>query len=177
MRTKHLCVLIHIWTKGEVGAPWNRFKPYSKILFTDRSKAVLLLWIIYVISDLFLLCFHARLFVDALWSPAGKGLTSWLLFVMSNCDVVTFPLVAWVRCGAWLYRFLIFALFLTLWKIAICLSIWVVKLLMRLFITHPITDLAITVMLSLPIFLPWNFTKELYISKWPWNNSIVKLSF
>ena len=28
------------------------------------------------------LCFHARLFVDALWSPAGKGLTSWLSFVM-----------------------------------------------------------------------------------------------
>ena len=26
-----------------------------------------------------------------LWSPAGKGLTSWLLFVMSNCDFVTFP--------------------------------------------------------------------------------------
>ena len=34
---------------------------------------------------------HARLFVDALWSPAGKGLTSWLSFAMSNCDVVTFP--------------------------------------------------------------------------------------
>ena len=29
--------------------------------------------------------------VDALWSPAGKGLTFWLLFVMSICDVVTFP--------------------------------------------------------------------------------------
>ena len=43
---------------------------------------------------------HAHLFVDALWSPAGKGLTSWLSFVMSNCDVVTFPLVSWVRCGA-----------------------------------------------------------------------------
>ena len=41
-----------------------------------------------------LLCFHARLFVHALWSPAGKGLTSWLSFVMSNCDVVTFPLVS-----------------------------------------------------------------------------------
>ena len=27
----------------------------------------------------------------ALWSPAGKGVTSWLLFVMSNCDFVTFP--------------------------------------------------------------------------------------
>ena len=49
---------------------------------------------------LVLLCFHARLFVDALMSPAGKGLTSWLSFVMSNCDVVTFPLVSWVRCGA-----------------------------------------------------------------------------
>ena len=39
------------------------------------------------------LCFHALLFVDALRSPAGKGLTSWLSFLMSNCDVVTFPLV------------------------------------------------------------------------------------
>ena len=35
-------------------------------------------------------------FIDVLWSPAGKGLTSWLSFVMSNCDVVTFPLVSWV---------------------------------------------------------------------------------
>ena len=43
---------------------------------------------------------YARLFVDALWSPAGKGMTSWLSFVMSNCNVVTFPLVSWVRCGA-----------------------------------------------------------------------------
>ena len=37
---------------------------------------------------LVLLCFHACLFVDALWSPAGKGLTSWLSFVMlslSHC--------------------------------------------------------------------------------------------
>ena len=63
---------------------------------------------------LVLLCFHAQMFVDALWSPAGKGLASWLSFVMSNYDFVTFPLVSWVRCGAWLYLFLIFALFLTL---------------------------------------------------------------
>ena len=48
----------------------------------------------------FLLCFRARLFIDALWSPARKGLTSWLSFVMSNCEVVTFPLVSWVRRGA-----------------------------------------------------------------------------
>ena len=31
------------------------------------------------------LCFNARLFVDALCSPALKGLTSWLSFVISNC--------------------------------------------------------------------------------------------
>ena len=52
------------------------------------------------VSVLFLLCFRARLFIDALRSPAGKGLTSWPSFIMSNCEVVTFPLVSWVRCGA-----------------------------------------------------------------------------
>ena len=41
-----------------------------------------------------------RLFIDALWSPAGQGLTSWLSFVMSNCEVVSFPLVYCVRCVA-----------------------------------------------------------------------------
>ena len=49
---------------------------------------------------LVLFYFHARLFVDALWSPAGKGLTSWLSFLMSDYNVVTFPLASWVRCGA-----------------------------------------------------------------------------
>ena len=58
---------------------------------------------IYFISVRFLACFRARLFIDVLWSPAGKGLTSWLSFVMSNCEVFTFPLVLWVRCGARLY--------------------------------------------------------------------------
>ena len=38
-------------------------------------------------------------FFFALWSPARKGLTSWLSFVVSNCEFVTFPLVSWVRCG------------------------------------------------------------------------------
>ena len=35
----------------------------------------------------------SRLFIAALWSPVGKGLTSWLLFVMFNCVFVTF------QCG------------------------------------------------------------------------------
>ena len=30
---------------------------------------------------------------------AGKELTSWLSFVVSNCEFVTFSLVSWVRCG------------------------------------------------------------------------------
>ena len=30
------------------------------------------------------------LFIAALWSSTGKGLTSWLLFVMFNCVFVTF---------------------------------------------------------------------------------------
>ena len=46
-----------------------------------------------------LLCLCERLFICALWSPAGKGLISWLSFVVSNCQLVNFPLVSWVRCG------------------------------------------------------------------------------
>ena len=34
----------------------------------------------------FVICFRVRLFIDALWPPAGKGLTSWISFVMSNCE-------------------------------------------------------------------------------------------
>ena len=52
---------------------------------------------------LFLACFvmlPCTFVFDALWSPAGKELTSWLSFVMSNCDGVTFPLVYWVRSCA-----------------------------------------------------------------------------
>ena len=41
---------------------------------------------------LVLFYFHARMFADALSSPAGKGPTSWLLFVMS---IVTLSLSHW----------------------------------------------------------------------------------
>ena len=67
--------------------------------FTDRSKAVLLCGSFMFFSVLCLLCLCTFLFIGALWSPAGKGLTSWLSFVVSNCEFVTFPLVSWVRCG------------------------------------------------------------------------------
>ena len=61
------------------------FSPLVKY-FTDRSKAALLLWILYVIfSVLCLLCLCVRLFICALGSPVRKGLTSWLSYVMSKC--------------------------------------------------------------------------------------------
>ena len=52
------------------------------------------------------LCFSAscvshalRLFIAALWSPAGKGLTSWLLLVMFIVFLLPSHVVSWVRCG------------------------------------------------------------------------------
>ena len=60
--------------------------------FTDHSKVVLF-WInsvIFILSCVFL-SFCARLFIETLWSTAGRGLTSWFSFVMSNCVFVTFP--------------------------------------------------------------------------------------
>ena len=43
-------------------------------------------------SVLRLQCLCACLLICALPSPAGKGLTYWLLFVVSNCDFVTLPI-------------------------------------------------------------------------------------
>ena len=48
-------------------------------------------------SVLCLLCLCERLFICALWSLAGKMLTSRLSFVVSNCKFVTFYL--YVPCG------------------------------------------------------------------------------
>ena len=45
-------------------------------------------------SVLCLLCICARLFICALCSPAGKGLTSWLSFVVYNCEFVTLQFVS-----------------------------------------------------------------------------------
>ena len=44
---------------------------------------------------LMLLC----LFIAALWSPAGKGLTSRLLLVMFIVFLLLSHVVSWVRCG------------------------------------------------------------------------------
>ena len=49
------------------------------------------LWLVFVML--------LRLFIAGLLSPAGKGLTSWLSFVMLNCVFFTFP--CGILCQVW----------------------------------------------------------------------------
>ena len=108
MQTKHLCALIHIWTKGKIGAPFSRFKPSSNIFLLTVPRRCFFSGLVM----LFLSCFVMLSCMSVCWCLV---VTCWewadLLTLVG--DVVTFPLVSWVRCDAWLYRFLIFALFLT----------------------------------------------------------------
>ena len=68
-------------------------------IFTDCSMALLLLWIICVFCLVFLMLLP--LFIAALWSPAGKGLTSGLLLVIFIVFLFNLlsHVVSWVRCG------------------------------------------------------------------------------
>ena len=82
--------------KGNGGCPLKIRTDYGTENGHDSSKAVLLLSIF--VLQVFVMLSCASVF-DGLWSPAGKGLTSWLSFVMSNSEFETFPLISWVRCG------------------------------------------------------------------------------
>ena len=67
--------------------------------FTDRSKAVLLLWIFYVFvlsCVCYVLCASVYMcFVVTCWERADL----FALVCGVFCEFVTFPLVSWVRCG------------------------------------------------------------------------------
>ena len=71
----------------------------SGLYFTDRSKAVLLLWIFYVFvlsCVCYVLCTSVYMcFVVTCWERAD------LLALVCGvfCEFVSFPLVSWVRCG------------------------------------------------------------------------------
>ena len=78
---------------------FNTFKPSSKIFYCPYQGGNFFCGSFMFFSVLCLLCVCAHLFICALWSPAGKGLISWLSFVVSNCEFVTFSLVSWVWCG------------------------------------------------------------------------------
>ena len=52
------------------------------------------------------------------------------------CEFVTFPLVSWVRCGTWLYLFLIFAPLLTLLVVQFLFRIQQLMVCLRTLIKH-----------------------------------------
>ena len=96
---------------GERFAPWNWFKPSSKIFYWPFLGGTSLVdHLCYLCLVFYML---SRLFIAALWPPAAKGLTSWLLFVCLIVFLSLSHLVSWVCCGTWLYRFLFFAAFPT----------------------------------------------------------------
>ena len=89
------------WSTSELSvklAPWNQFNFSSKIFYWPLQDGTSFVDCL-CFFVLCLLCLCMRLFIRALWSPAGKGLPSWLSFVASYCEFVTFLLVSWVRCG------------------------------------------------------------------------------
>ena len=74
------------WSTSELRvrlAPLNRFKPSSKIFYWPFQGGTSFVDLLCFCSVLCLLCLCAHLFICALWSPAGKGLTSWLSSVVS----------------------------------------------------------------------------------------------
>ena len=96
---------------------WNRYRQTClspPVFFLPTVPRQCLFGGSFLLFDLVIL---SCLFVAALWSTAGKGLTSWLSFVWCFLVFCHFPImVSWVRCGTWLYRFLSFAFFTTsLW--------------------------------------------------------------
>ena len=109
---------LHIWSWISVHPrynkrlQWNFLSPPVKYFYwpflggTSFMDHLCYLCLVFVMLS--------RLFSAALWSPAGKGLTScfclWCLIVFLSLSHMVF----WVWCGTWLYRFLIFAAFLTL---------------------------------------------------------------
>ena len=86
MQTKHLWVLIHIWTKGKVGAPLNWFKTSNKMFYWPFQGGTSF------VDLLCLFCLCTRLFICALWSSAGKG---WALGSRLWCLTVSLLLSHW----------------------------------------------------------------------------------
>ena len=78
------------WSTSELRvrlAPLNRFKPSSKMFYWPFQGGSSFVDFLCFCSVLCLLCLCAHLFICALWSPAGKGLTSWLSFVVSTVSL------------------------------------------------------------------------------------------
>ena len=94
----HFSIVKHLMVRNLTLLNEN-FYWHSVKYFTDRSKAVLLLWIFYVFvlsCVCYVLCASVYMcFVVTCWERAD------LLALVCGvfCEFVTFPLVSWVRCG------------------------------------------------------------------------------
>ena len=60
------------------------------VVFPDHTRLLFLCLVFVILS---------RLFIAALGSPEGKGLNSWLLFVMFIMILLLPHLVTWDKCG------------------------------------------------------------------------------
>ena len=93
MQTKYLCVLIHIWIKGEVGAPLNRFKPSSKIFYWPFQGGTSFVDLLCFCSVLCLLYVFVRVYLIVLIGHLlGKG---WPLGSRLWCLSVSLSLSHW----------------------------------------------------------------------------------
>ena len=103
------------WSTSELRvrlAPLNRFKPSSKIFYWPFQGGTSFVDLLCFCSVLCLLCFVRVCLYVLCGHLLGKGwpLGSRLWCLLWVCH---FPIGTWVRCGTWLYRFLIFAPLLT----------------------------------------------------------------
>ena len=69
-----LIVALRVKNQGRGSRRLTCFSP--PVIFTDRSKVVLLMWILFAFYVVFIIL--SCLFLVAVWSPAWKWLTSWL---------------------------------------------------------------------------------------------------
>ena len=145
------------WSTSELRvrlAPLNRFKPSSKIFYWPFQGGTSFVDLLCFCSVLCLLCLCARLFICALWSPAGKGLTSWLSSVVSAGSL---SLSNWYRILGQVWYLIISILDLCTLTYYITLLL-VLNLLIQIFtIKHIYTG-------GYCIILPWMFeSTNIYI--------------
>ena len=85
--------MVHIWTKDEVGVPWNRFKPSSKIVLLTILRRCFFVDHLCYFFLVFVMLSCASVYwclVVTCWERADP----FALVCISNCKVVTFPLVS-----------------------------------------------------------------------------------
>ena len=96
---------------------WKYYGKWSICFFLTLKWIILggaAFWILFIHYVSCLSVTLSCLFLVALWSPGGKGLASWLSGIWCFLVLLSlYDLVSLVRCGTWLYRFLVLAFFFT----------------------------------------------------------------